>query len=87
MIFFVRLENISEYGGFPIACYTHHMDSFWLQIVIDCGILLCNHYWKRAITFLYSLDTSKCEYIRIERFLNGVLYTSHGQFLVANSNR
>jgi hypothetical protein len=51
-------ENISEYGGFPIACYTHHMDSFGLQTVIDDGILLCNHYWHQTVTFLNSSDTS-----------------------------
>jgi hypothetical protein len=44
--------------GFPIAWYSHPIHSFSPQIVIDDGILLYNHYWKRAIEFLNSLDTS-----------------------------
>ena len=51
-------ENISEYGGFPIACYTHPIHSFSPQIVIYDGILVYNYYSKTAIAFLYCLDTS-----------------------------
>jgi hypothetical protein len=52
-------DNISEFGGFSIAGYSnHHIDSFCVQIVIDDGILFCNHYLMRTFTFLNSLDTS-----------------------------
>jgi hypothetical protein len=51
-------ENISEYGGFPIACYTHPIHSFSPQIIIYDGILLCNHYRHKPVTFLNSSETS-----------------------------
>jgi hypothetical protein len=50
-------KNISEYGGFSKASYTPPMDSVCNLIIIDDGILIYKHYWKRAVTFLYSLDT------------------------------
>jgi hypothetical protein len=63
------LSNSNCWSGFSIASYTppipipmdshmSHVHSFDIQIVKDVGILLCNCYWKRAITFLYSLDNS-----------------------------
>jgi hypothetical protein len=45
-------KNISEYEGFPIACYTPPMYSFCNLIVIDDGILLYKYYCKRTNTIL-----------------------------------